>query len=277
LGIKRLSAFDTREHALASLLGRGYQSSTLTQFLGHLERVGADQALLATLVPQAPGQITSVDGHMIASWSRVPMHQGTITMLGRIMAGSQAVVAHDESGQAVFVASYAPDMHLSQVIVAYCHQVAVVTGSRVFVIDRAVNSVALARAFDEQGFGLLCMLDEDEHQGRASFEATQIDPLADGTKVFGGPWREVRQEAPRTFVIVEPPAGKTLVYWPPPGRVGLGGEHLATGVPRAHGETGKQLQAYDRPRGTPYQRWPKEDAWPRSTSTACQPQTPRGS
>ena len=216
LGIERLSEFDNREHGLKSLLGRGYQSSTLQQFLGQLERVGADQALRATLVPHEPGQVTYVDGHMIAYWSRVPMHKGKITMLGRIMAGSQAVVAHDETGQAVFVAYYAPDLHLSQVIVTYCQQVAAATGSGVFVIDRAVNSVALARAFDEQGLGLLCMLDDNEHQGLDCFEATPIDTLSDGTKVFGGPWKERREDDPRSFVIVEPPEGKTLVYWGTP-------------------------------------------------------------
>jgi hypothetical protein len=216
LGIERLSEFDSHEHGLESLLGRGYQSSTLNQFLGQLERVAADRALMATLVPQEPGQLAYVDGHMIAYWSRVPMHKGKITMLGRIMAGSQAVVAHDDTGQAIFVAYYAPDIHLSQVIVTYCQQVAAATGRGVFVIDRAVNSLALARAFDEQGLGLLCMLDDNEHQGRASFEAIQIDTLADGTKVFGGPWKEVRQADPRTFVIVEPPEGKTLVYWATP-------------------------------------------------------------
>lgn len=216
LGIGRLSEFDSREHGLESLLGRGYQSSTLSQFLAQLERVGAAKALMATLVPQEPGQTTYVDGHMIAYWSRVPMHKGKITMLGRIMAGSQAVVAHDESGPAVFVAYYPPDMHLSQVIVTYCQQVAAATGSRVFVIDRAVNAVALARAFDEQGLGLLCMLDDNEHQGRASFDATPIETLADGTQVFGGPWKELRQADPRTFVIVEPPEGKTLVSWATP-------------------------------------------------------------
>jgi hypothetical protein len=153
---------------------------------------------------------------MIAYWSRMPMHKGKITMLGRIMAGSQAVIAHDETGQAVFVAYYPPDIHLSQIIVVYCQQVAVATGSRVFVIDRAVNAVALARACDEQGLGLLCMLDDNEHQGLQSFEATQVDTLVDGTKVFGGPWKEARDHDPSTFVVVEPPEGKTLVYWATP-------------------------------------------------------------
>jgi hypothetical protein len=164
-GIERLSEMGIREHGLESLLGRSYQSSTLHQFL-QLERVGADKTLMAPLVPQEPGQITYVEGHMIAYWSRVPMHKGKITMLGRIMAGSQTVVAHDATGQAAFVAYYAPDIHLSQVIVAYCQQVAV------------------ARAFDAQGLGLRCMLDDNEHQGRDCFEATQIETLADGTK----PW-----------------------------------------------------------------------------------------
>src|SRR5436309_12097966 len=120
LGIDRLTGFDTREHPLETLLGRGYQSSTLHQFLGQLERVGAAEALMSTLLPAKAGQLIYVDGHMIAYWSRRSMHKGKITRLGRIMAGSQAVIAHDEAGQAVVVAYSPPDIHVSQVIVAYC-------------------------------------------------------------------------------------------------------------------------------------------------------------
>jgi len=183
LGIDRLSEFDTREHALQTLIGRGYQSSTLRQFLGQLERVGVAEALMPALVAEPAGQIIDVDGHMIAYWSRRAMHKGKITMLGRIMAGSQAVIAHDDTGQAVFVAYYPPDIHVSQVIVAYCRQVAEATGRALFVIDRAVNAVALARAFDERDLGLLCMLDDNEHEGVGSFEATLVDTLKDGTRV----------------------------------------------------------------------------------------------
>ncbi len=111
------------------------------------------------------------------------MHQGKITMLGRIMAGSQGVIAHDDTGQAVFVAYYPPDIHVSQVIVAYCEQVAQATGSALFVIDRAVNSVALAQAFAEKGLGVLCMLDDNEHKGLGSFETTLVHTLDDGTRV----------------------------------------------------------------------------------------------
>ena len=141
-------------------------------------------ALMSALVADRAGPLIYVDGHMIAYWSRRSLHKGKITMLGRIMAGSQAVIAHDEAGQAVFVAYYAPDLHLSQIILAYCQQGAEATGSAVFVIDRAVNSVALAEAFDEQGLGLLCMLDDNEHAGVESFEATSVETLEDGTRVY---------------------------------------------------------------------------------------------
>jgi hypothetical protein len=215
-GIDRLTAFDTHDHPLATLLGRGYHSSTLSQFLGQLERAGGAEVLLPALVPAQTGTITDVDGHMGAYWSRMSMHKGKITMLGRIMAGSQAVIAHEDAGQALFVAYDPPDSHLSQVIVAYCQRVALATGHCLFVIDRAVNSVALAEAFDEQGLGLLCMLDDNEHTGLESFEATYVETLADGTRVYSGPWKEARTDAPRHLVIVQAAEGKTLVYWGTP-------------------------------------------------------------
>jgi hypothetical protein len=213
LGIETLTGFDTHEHPLQTLLGRGDHSSTLSQFLGQLERIDAAGALMPALVPDTGSHIPYVDGHMIASWSRRAMHKGKITMLGRIMAGSQAVIAHNAAGQALLVAYYPPDLHVSQVIVAYCQQVAEATGTALFVIDRAVNSVAMARAFDAQSLGLLCMLDDNEHQGLESFEATQVDTLPDGTRVYSGPWKVLRPDDPRHFVMVEPAEGKTLVYW----------------------------------------------------------------
>ena len=111
------------------------------------------------------------------------MHQGKITMLGRIRAGSQAVIAHDDTGAALFVAYSPPDLPLSQGIVAYCQKVVEAIGTALFVIDRAVNAVAMARTFDDQGWGLLSMLDDNEHQGLASFEATEVSTLDDGPRV----------------------------------------------------------------------------------------------
>lgn len=57
------------------------------------------------------------------------------------------------------------------------------------------------------------MLDDNEHDGLANFEATEVDTLDDGTRVYSGPWKESRGDDPRHFVIVQPAEGKTLVYW----------------------------------------------------------------
>jgi len=43
--------------------------------------------------------------------------------------------------------------------------------------------MALACAFDAQGLGWLCRLDDNEPAGLASFEATVVDTLEEGTKV----------------------------------------------------------------------------------------------
>ena len=69
-GSEHLTAFDTHEQPLQTLLGRGYHSTTLSQFLGQLERLDAAAALRPALVPDKASQITYVDGHMIAYWSR---------------------------------------------------------------------------------------------------------------------------------------------------------------------------------------------------------------
>jgi hypothetical protein len=213
LGIERLSAFDTQEHPLETLIGKSYQSSSLSPFLGQLERIEAGPWLLPILLPAQGGQLIYVDGHMMAYWSRKSMHKGKITMRGRIMAGSQAVISHDENGQAVYVAYYPPDTHLSQIILAYCEGVAQASGSDLFVIDRAVNSKAMAQAFDEAGLGLLCMLNDNEHHGLESFEATEVQTLDDGTRLYEGPWKVARKDDARHFVIVEPEESKLLVYW----------------------------------------------------------------
>ena len=117
LGIGKLTAFDVTEHPRLTLQGRSSHSATLSQFLGHLERIDAAEALMPALLPATAGQMTSVDGPRIAYWARVAMHKGNITMLGRIMAGSQAVIAHNEVGHARCVTYSPPDMHVSQVIV----------------------------------------------------------------------------------------------------------------------------------------------------------------
>lgn len=213
IGVGKLTQFDVKEHPLPTLVGRGYQSSTLTQFLGQLERIDASTALLPALVPKHPGQRCYIDGHMIAFWTRASMHKGKITMLGRIMAGSQAVVAHNEWGQALYVAYHPPDIRLTRVIVPYCQRVVAATGIELFVIDREVDSVAKACEFEERQLGLLSMLDSNEYDGLNSFETQWLAEDEEGSQVYHGTWKEPRPQDPRSFVIVVQADGRVLVYW----------------------------------------------------------------
>src|SRR5205823_249241 len=49
-------------------LGAFAKLATSYQFLGQLERVGAAEALMSTLLVDKAGQLIYVDGHMIAYW-----------------------------------------------------------------------------------------------------------------------------------------------------------------------------------------------------------------
>ena len=49
LGLNTRTAFDPHEHPLGTRLGPGYHSATLRQFLGHLERIKAAEALMPAL------------------------------------------------------------------------------------------------------------------------------------------------------------------------------------------------------------------------------------
>ena len=97
LGIKRLIQYDRCQHPLKSIIGRSYQSSTLNQYLGQLDRIGATIPVITSTVPAELGQLNYIDGHMIAYWGKQSMHKGKITMLGRVMPGSQAVITHNET------------------------------------------------------------------------------------------------------------------------------------------------------------------------------------
>jgi hypothetical protein len=144
------------------------------------------------------------------------MPKGPITMLGRIMAGSPAVMAHHATGHAGLVTSYPPAIPLSQRLVAFCQQGVEAPGSVRCVIARAVNAVALAGAFDAQGVGVLSLRDDHEPEGLERCEATSVGTLEEGTMVESGPWNVPRAEDPRPWVIVEPAEGKTGVYWGTP-------------------------------------------------------------
>jgi len=127
--------------------------------------------------------VLSVDGHMLGFWSTRSLHNGKITMLGRIMAGSQASIAHNNAGQGLFVAYQPPDIRLVPGMVEYCEYLVQETGIEVFVIDREVNAVEIARQFEGRGWGLVSMLEKNAYQEMSSWETTRVGTLADGSVV----------------------------------------------------------------------------------------------
>ena len=212
--IGKLTQYDVKEHALASVIGRNYQSSSLNQTLGQLERIGAADYLVPLLADKQEGTISYIDGHMIPFWTSHKMHKGKITMLGRIMAGSQAVVAHNEQGQAIFFEYHPPDIRLGGIILDYCEKVVSSTSIKVFVIDREINSAKMGRVFHEHGLGLLSMLDKNEYKGLESFEAELLQVEADGRKLYEGQWSEVKKRlSDKRHFVMEVVGEKVSVFW----------------------------------------------------------------
>jgi len=211
MGIGKLTELDRCEHALESVVGKCYQSSTLIQFLGQLERIDASKAMMPTLIPEFPGSLCYVDGHMIAFWTTQPMHKGKITMLGRIMPGSQAFIAHNEAGEALFVDYQPPDMRLPNVVEDYCKHIVETTEISTFVIDREINSVDIARCFEKHEWGLMSRLDSNEYKTIADFETKLIGTL-DESQVYTGQWKALRSDDPRHFVLLEN-SERLLVFW----------------------------------------------------------------
>src|SRR6266849_5238059 len=177
--------------------------------------IAAGAALMRALVPDKVGQVIYIDGHMIAYWAAVAMHKGKITMLGRIMAGTNAVIAHNEAGLALCVEPHPPDVRMPHMILEYCEWIVQVTSIRFFVIDREINSLAMAAAFAARNWGLLSMLDKNEYEGLASWTTTRIGELADGRPVYSGQWKVPRADDVREFVLVDTGA-RVLAYWGTP-------------------------------------------------------------
>jgi len=211
--IKKLSELDYRQHDLDRILvdGQSYSYNTLRQFLGELERIDAGVSLKTLLAKCVKGNWVYIDGHMIALWSKLKMHKGYITMLGRIMPGSKLVFSHDQSGQAIGFEYYPPDTHLIKIIEDYCRKIVGLTGVTNFVIDREINSVEVSRMFDDNKWGLISLLDANEYEGVESFNKKFSKELAGGSKLYKATWKHWRND-PRRFVIVKE-SERTLVYW----------------------------------------------------------------
>lgn len=217
LEIEQLSELDYHEHKLEQVLGEKYSYSTLTQFLGELERIDAGVLLNNALSGQAKGIYCYVDTHKIPYWSRKKMNKGKITSNGRIMAGSCAVIAQDQYGKTIAVEYHPADTHLKQVIKKYCAELGERTGMIIFIIDREVNSVEMANLFVDEGWELICLLSANDYKGFDDFKKHFCKELEDGTSLYKADWKELREDDPRKFVLAyEQEEKKLIVYWSTP-------------------------------------------------------------
>ena len=213
-GIRKLTEYDVVEHPLFSMIGKSFQSSTLNQFLGQLERVDASSYLMPLLWSEQKGSLGYIDGHMIAFWTSQKMHKGLITMLGRVMAGSNAVVTHNEHGTPLYFEYFAPDYCLPTLIVEYCQSIVESIGIKLFIIDREVNSLQIAMTFTNKGWGLLCMFDKNEYDGFESFTYEVISDGDDEYPIYRAWWKDEdkKKNDPRNIVLMEKDE-KVLAYW----------------------------------------------------------------
>ncbi len=214
LGIRSIADFDQKGPELFQLLGRDYKAGAIYAFLSGLEKVSAGEALIPLLSEHQDPQLGYIDGHLFPYWSRFKMHKGKITMLGRIMSGSHLIALHDERGQALYLEYEPPDKALISVIVEYCQRASEMTGIQLFVIDRGVNSLAIALEFERRGWGLLSMLDANQYRGMESFEYSPLAQENGYPPLFLGAWKDPkkRDSDPRHFVLCQ--EEETLfVYW----------------------------------------------------------------
>ena len=203
LQINRLSELDYHEHHMGQVLGYEYSYSTLTQFLGQLERIDAGYYLNIILSREAEGDYCYIDTHKIPYWSRKKMNKGKITSNGRTMAGSCAVIAQDQNAQTIAVEYHPPDTHIKHVLENFCTDIANLTGITNFIIDREAHSVELAKLFVRKGWDLICMLSSNQYKGLESFKKHFSTDLEDGSRVYKATWKESRDHDPRKFVVVK--------------------------------------------------------------------------
>lgn len=215
LGIKKLSELDYKQHNMHGVLGYSYGYSSLRQFLDHLEKIGIENDLNVVLCSDNTGNYVYMDGHMIELWSKQKMHKGYITMMGRIMPGTNAVIAHNEFGEALWCQCYPPDIHLTQIVEDYCTEIVNATEVSTFIIDREVNSVDIAKLFIEKRWDLICLLDANQYKGLDSFCKRYAGTLDDGTVLYKATWKDYSKDDPRIFVIAKQD-DRILVYWGTP-------------------------------------------------------------
>jgi hypothetical protein len=224
LGIGRLSELSRKQIDVSgvNINGINYAYSTLSQFLGQMERVNAgeylQQALCSCNWGFAEGGILLiyVDGHVKGYHTKRCMNVGKVTNKNKIMAGTKEVVVQDEDGHIMALREYPIDLHLVHVVLEMCLEFKKDGQKPVAFIDREVNSLELGKAYAEEHIGLVTILKKDQYKGVEDFSITHIYAESyRGCSICEAVWADKERclSDPRRFVLVQDQKGGLRVFW----------------------------------------------------------------
>lgn len=169
LGIGRLSELSRKEIDVSgiNINGVNYTYSTLSQFLGQMERVNAGEYLQQALcfwdseLAEGGIQLICLDGHTKGYHTKRCMNVGKVTNKNKVMPGTKEVVVQDEDGHIMALREYPIDLHLVHAVLEMCLEFKRDRQKPVAIIDREVNSLELGKAYAEEHIGLITILKRD--------------------------------------------------------------------------------------------------------------------
>jgi hypothetical protein len=224
LGIGRLSELSRKEIDVSgvNINGVNYAYSTLSQFLGQMERVNAGEYLQQALCPcdreLAEGGILLIylDGHTKGYHTKRCMNVGKVTNKNKVMAGTKDIVVQDEDGHIMALREYPIDLHLVHVVLEMCLEFKKDGQKPVAIIDREVNSLELGKAYAEEHIGLITILKKDQYKGVEDFSITYTytEACKGYSSVCEATWADKERclSDPRRFVLAQDQKG-LRVFW----------------------------------------------------------------
>jgi hypothetical protein len=224
LGIGRLSELSRKQIDVSgvNINGVNYAYSTLSQFLGQMERVNAGEYLQQTLclwdreLAEGGIRLIYLDGHVKGYHTKRCMNVGKVTNKNKVMAGTKEVVVQDEKGHIMALREYPIDLHLVHAVLEMCLEFKRDGQKPVAIIDREVNSLELGKAYAEEHIGLITILKKDQYKGVEDFSITHTytEVCKGYSSICEATWadEERRLSDPRRFVLAQDQKG-LRVFW----------------------------------------------------------------
>ncbi|MDQ1274536.1 MAG: hypothetical protein QG610_107 [Euryarchaeota archaeon] len=224
LGIGRLSELSRKEIDVCgvNINEVNYAYSTLSQFLGQMERVNAGEYLQQALCPGdrelVEGGIVLIylDGHVKGYYTKRCMNVGKVTNKNKVMAGTKEVVVQNEDGHIMALREYPIDLHLVHVVLQMCLEFKRDGQKPIAIINREVNSLELGKAYTEEHIGLITILKKDQYKGVEDFSITHTYAESyRGCSICEAAWADKERclSDPRRFVLVQDQKRGLKVFW----------------------------------------------------------------